>query len=108
LHAFDLDNAVGFFAFGEAIHLKGWLPTVVEKWQQKIRSSQRHETSCYFLELEFFESINACAIFMLEVHQFERIKLCVAMVTMWPKRQQSDIKFYTKNEFIKISFSQSF
>ena len=57
---------------------------------------------------EFFESINACAIFMLEVHQFERIKLCVAMVTMWPKRQQSDIKFYTKNEFIKISFGQSF
>jgi hypothetical protein len=57
---------------------------------------------------EFFESINAYAIFILEVHLFERIKLCVAMVTMWPKRQQSDIKFYTKNEFIKISFGQSF
>ena len=42
---------------------------------------------------------------MPEVHQFERIKLCVAMVTMWPKRQQSDIKFYTKNEFIKISLN---
>jgi hypothetical protein len=30
------------------------------------------------------------------------------MVTMWPKRQQIKIKFWTKNKFIKISFCQSF
>ena len=46
---------------------------------------------------EFLESINAYAIFTLEVHSFERIRLRVAMVTMWSKRQQSAIKFYTKN-----------
>jgi hypothetical protein len=26
---------------------------------------------------------------------------------MWPKRQQTKIRFWTKNEFIKISFGQS-
>jgi hypothetical protein len=30
------------------------------------------------------------------------------MLTMWPKRQQTKINFWTKNEFIKISFGQSF
>jgi hypothetical protein len=48
------------------------------------------------------ESINARAIFMLEVQSLKTIKLCVAMVTMWPKRQQSDIKFDTKMNLLKF------
>ena len=35
-------------------------------------------------------------------------KQIACIVTMYPKRQQTKIKFWTKNEFIEISFGQSF
>ena len=54
------------------------------------------------------QNICYCVIFILQAESLGRSKLCVAMVTMWPKRQQTKIKLWTKNEFITISFGQSF
>jgi hypothetical protein len=84
-----------------------WLSAVGKKQQRKTRSSPWRKIFAIYVKCGFFGSRNACLIIILQAQSFERSKLCVAMVTMWPKRQQTKIRFWTKNEFIKISFGQS-